>query len=101
VIDLVERRPYSVEPAIDVGVLAFEERLLALTEPKSLRRAPHPGTGIGQPIPRHIRRPRIGVVADPTIGDVSRMSAAISQTQTYLRAPDEDRHRIKSEFGID
>lgn len=27
--------------------------------------------------------------------------AAVSQTQNYLRALDEDRHRIKSEFGID
>lgn len=27
--------------------------------------------------------------------------AAVSQTQNYLRSLDEDRHRIKSEFGID
>ena len=26
---------------------------------------------------------------------------AVSQTQNYLRSIDEDRHRIKSEFGID
>jgi predicted transcriptional regulator len=27
--------------------------------------------------------------------------AAVSQTQNYLRALDEERHRIKAEFGID